>query len=1103
MSTLFSLDAAESVIDNNHGSNNVKLLPIFMQSFTINRNKAKCIKCNAICKLEANHIIFHLLVCNGAMKIEKTTIPNYKFNCLLCHFEFNNFNNFKNHFFKYDHIKNSFDTRATTSYSYSCTSCNTHMYGFKNSILEHKCKPKKLSKLSELMVYVYENFNIHHKNTIFYCADCSNYTFNMTDLHIKKNCKAAADDSVRFECNSCLITFYDSKRLSYFVHKICSEHIILWCLNGDRTSRLSASKVPKLPLHISKYFINCSVLNESYCTICDEIIKFSDIVIYNHHIKCISSKNITFLNNNIPLKTINCNLCDFQNSSAEEEDMYQCWVDHIISFLHLRMIEQSKEKFKLYSYYCYTSKTIFYGSEDYIIKEQMLSNNNAIGHILYVPEIMVATYNQLNTFFSSGFLFCCGLCKDFPTNRYCKHSNIEFEKIFHCSSCEIVFNVQSDYNEHLVSSEHIILNYFKPDSEKELVFINHLTNLKPNVDDKNLINSTNGCIFMPLTDSDYDEDNFEQYNSNSLVSQNLSSELCSSSLESFETEGKQSCASKKDTECINNAKKLVSCRSSSTFESKENLVHCNKKKIASRFIDALLTQPKISSLNNYLRKNFELLNDMSEVMNIFVNSKVFFCAICDLVLSEDKDWTKHDTMFHNEINDLFVFNCAICQIYYISTSNDLNDHIHKSIEHNVMVKFKAYVKQNKDSNKPIIYNNDLTEQVEQNQKPNINNKNYVEIKDVNSNLKQNGYYLLNKLLKKKYGKFKQILNLSTSFIVLFKNIEKFKDLLDDSESLKKQYGFKIKCIELNEGEMLSSETKNLFCNWNTLCNVIESELISIQLASNSNLKTQENINRLCHSLCALKNVLSLTSSLEIYVFGSKTYGLANVNSDVDLYIDIGHTFNGDIANDIDQQIYLVNLFAEHFLLKPNEFKDVEEVSDARVPIVKFYHIPTKLNCDVSFKSGLSVCNSELINMYLSMDDTVKWIVCVVAKKWALQNNLKDRKLFTSYALVWLVLFYLMVENVIPPLVEIVKNTTFDTQEYIEGWNCTIGKWKSGIKFNNRYQLLLGFFKFYTQKTMLKEYVLCTSTGICMKKLNFFEKFNNLSRVKHTNFTGSI
>lgn len=67
-----------------------------------------------------------------------------------------------------------------------------------------------------------------------------------------------------------------------------------------------------------------------------------------------------------------------------------------------------------------------------------------------------------------------------------------------------------------------------------------------------------------------------------------------------------------------------------------------------------------------------------------------------------------------------------------------------------------------------------------------------------------------------------------------------------------------------------------------------------------------------------------------------------------------------------------------------------------------------------------------------MNTTVKWLVCVIVKNWALQNGLKNKHLFTSYALIWLVLFYLMTEKVVPSLIELRKYATEADHKVIEG-----------------------------------------------------------------------
>jgi len=54
------------------------------------------------------------------------------------------------------------------------------------------------------------------------------------------------------------------------------------------------------------------------------------------------------------------------------------------------------------------------------------------------------------------------------------------------------------------------------------------------------------------------------------------------------------------------------------------------------------------------------------------------------------------------------------------------------------------------------------------------------------------------------------------------------------------------------------------------------------------------------------------------------------------------------------------------------------------------------------------------------------MVCAVVKHWALQNDLKNQSMFTSYALAWLVLFYLMTVNVVPPLKLLRDNAVYSS-----------------------------------------------------------------------------
>jgi len=78
------------------------------------------------------------------------------------------------------------------------------------------------------------------------------------------------------------------------------------------------------------------------------------------------------------------------------------------------------------------------------------------------------------------------------------------------------------------------------------------------------------------------------------------------------------------------------------------------------------------------------------------------------------------------------------------------------------------------------------------------------------------------------------------------------------------------------------------------------------------------------------------------------------------FLFTGASFCRDIANSYDLQVNMVQLFGKQCRLKPHEFRNVEEINDRRVPNIKFYHVPSKFNCVVSFKSEISVWTSKLI-----------------------------------------------------------------------------------------------------------------------------------------------
>ena len=75
---------------------------------------------------------------------------------------------------------------------------------------------------------------------------------------------------------------------------------------------------------------------------------------------------------------------------------------------------------------------------------------------------------------------------------------------------------------------------------------------------------------------------------------------------------------------------------------------------------------------------------------------------------------------------------------------------------------------------------------------------------------------------------------------------------------------------------------------------------------------------------------------------------------------IGRTFDGKISEDKEEQAKRVLRFHDGMNCCQKEFRKILALTTAQVPILRFKHVGTGLHCDLSFRSGMAVKNSELI-----------------------------------------------------------------------------------------------------------------------------------------------
>lgn len=151
--------------------------------------------------------------------------------------------------------------------------------------------------------------------------------------------------------------------------------------------------------------------------------------------------------------------------------------------------------------------------------------------------------------------------------------------------------------------------------------------------------------------------------------------------------------------------------------------------------------------------------------------------------------------------------------------------------------------------------------------------------------------------------------------------------------------------------------------------------------------------------------------------------------------------------------------------QPDLFAEILPISRAKVPIVKFIHIPTGRYCDASFTSPQGVYNSYLLAFLLHLDPRALPIA-VIIKFWAKIQKLTGTHFMSNYTLTLLVVFYLQQVNVLP--------SVYELQERLEPHQqCIVDHWETGFVHIPNYRpkgsknelglqdLVGGFFEYYS------------------------------------------
>ncbi|KAM4706980.1 terminal uridylyltransferase 7 [Discoglossus pictus] len=214
------------------------------------------------------------------------------------------------------------------------------------------------------------------------------------------------------------------------------------------------------------------------------------------------------------------------------------------------------------------------------------------------------------------------------------------------------------------------------------------------------------------------------------------------------------------------------------------------------------------------------------------------------------------------------------------------------------------------------------------------------------------------------------------------------------------------------------------------------------------------------------------------LFGSSKNGFGFKQSDLDICM----TFDGiESAEELDCIRTIEDL--ARLLRKHQGLRNILPITTAKVPIVKFYHVRSGLEGDISLYNTLALHNTQLLASYAAIDPRVKYL-CYTMKVFTKMCDIGDasRGSLSSYAYTLMVLYFLQQRNppVLPVLQEIYKGNK-KPEHLVDGWNVYFFSkldqlaqyWPDfGKNTESVGELWLGLLRFYTEEFDFKEHVIC-------------------------------
>ncbi|XP_033646926.1 speckle targeted PIP5K1A-regulated poly(A) polymerase-like [Asterias rubens] len=243
--------------------------------------------------------------------------------------------------------------------------------------------------------------------------------------------------------------------------------------------------------------------------------------------------------------------------------------------------------------------------------------------------------------------------------------------------------------------------------------------------------------------------------------------------------------------------------------------------------------------------------------------------------------------------------------------------------------------------------------------------------------------------------------------------------------------------------------------------------------------------KLRHLVCdLLQSALEeLLPGCRVTPFGSSINGFGVQGCDLDIHLELGESLKSvsktsqDIKETVEESAGPVDDITSPDLTSASPLDILSSVSDvikrcvpscysihfipsARLPVVKFTHKESGLQCDVSMNNSLALKNTKLLKFYSSLLPQVRPLVFTV-RRWAkvcqLAGNTGAGPRLTNYALTLMVLFYLQARErpLLPSVTKLEQSG--DGQDSVFSQDTSFSLSEST---ETQAEILSGFFNFY-------------------------------------------